>query len=257
MAKQVESKKKAVQVDTEVLKDLTKNFVSDVKWPVTVIVVALLFAWILDKHIVNLHWDWQLILQYIGVLRWPIVVLIVLFVLRPHLPALVKKLRKAGWGKTFAEFDPEQPTPDSDEEQTLKIVANENVTTADSVQAGTTPAASSQQPPTDDDVLANKDVQILFGRIYRDMYGTQLEALKLLNSYPNGLSEDDLKPLLETHQKAAPRAYPNVLTLMNYLASFGLIERAANTNLYKIAYAGKLFLEYLTREGVINNFKAF
>ncbi len=201
--------------------------------------------------------DWNLILAYIAILRWPLIALFLIFLIRPHIASLIQRSRKLFWKDGGIELDPHEqpPTPTPDEERTLRIISDEQVSVADQPNVTVESNGANSDgaaPPSAESLLADTGIQLLFERIYRTMYGTQFEALKLLQKYPAGLNEKDLEPLLKRHREITPVPFDSVVELMGWANSYSLITYEPVVKVYALTPSGHLFLEYLSRQGPLN-----
>jgi hypothetical protein len=217
----------------------------------------------------GLHYkaNWHLILDYISVLKWPVLVLIVLYFGRKRIPIIITELMKkdnvsaklpGGSSLTFSNNKQEPPSG-----QTIASAQIEEH--AEEVQEGT--AAISEPPATppanDADAyqeLTNRltvsEIQLEFERLWRMIFGTQLEVLLRLKQQTNGLSLLRLDYLFQEHLRrltsaGQPPLYANAYNWISWLEQYGLVQ--PENGVYKLTPAGEIFLTYLTNQGLILN----
>lgn len=187
--------------------------------------------------------DAQVLLGYVQALAWPIVSLIVLAVFRKDISALIGRMVKANIPGGSLEFDPSQKPP---EEGDLTEIAEVN----DAVQVPQSPAI------TEDEAFNNPEIQVIFERVYRNIFGTQFLALNFLAAYPTALSSSLLQQFFDRHINlmADPsKTYQTLHEYMHYLVNFGLAEFNQAADTYRILPAGALFLRYMASQGLTSD----
>jgi hypothetical protein len=198
--------------------------------------------------------NWSLILDYIQVLIWPVIVAgIVAYLLwryNTNVGNLIDRIKsvEGPWGKAL--FHPEgQQDSDTEEAAAEEAVANYNGLVDTLVeayeQAANTEAALTRE-------LALKDLQLDFERIYRVIYGSQVDALRQLRQLPSGSDRDTLRMHFLQAQAAAPpvpalqaRTFEAWLA---WLISIGLIEVDSMNQLH-LTTKGSAFLDYIDASG--------
>lgn len=108
--------------------------------------------------------------------------------------------------------------------------------------------------------LAATQIVLTFEKVYAVLYGSQLQALRWLNSQPAGVHADALKPFYEQAVNAWPAMYQNVdfRSWLSFLAGQGLITESEASSLtgdeeeafgVTITVMGREFLAYLVNGG--------
>lgn len=184
-----------------------------------------------------------LVLRYLNALEWPIVALIIGVLLRPFLPDLINRVRDIGPGGV--RFNPPQQEKNTAEAERKLQEATEG----DTIDLKTDIGRKK--------LLNNFQILWSLEKVYRSIYGTQIEVLILLNGYPNGLGDKELNELYQKHRALAPNPHRNLLAFMTYLSNFGLVDYDSVSSTYRIADIGRLFLDYLRQEGLLSILKPF
>ena len=242
--KQTDNKNKALNMP--VIISRVRQLGRFLKWPVILAIITAVVVIVYKQLPDNSHFNYPLILQYIDVLKWPAIVLLVLVLIKPHLPSLMTRITEfafAGMGAKFKENPQPQPTIEGAEEASAEIEQQ-------------TPSGQTSSPPAD--LLDNVEVKYLFEKIYRLIFGTQITALKRLADHHSGLHENDFNNLLEQHRaQLAPtnNGYTDVRGLLSYPANNYLLELNPSTSVYHLTELGRLFLRYLSDEGILDAHK--
>lgn len=82
-----------------------------------------------------------------------------------------------------------------------------------------------------------------FEKIYRLIFGSQIELLKTANSYPNGISYS-LISSAHSMNGWAKQNYP-LESYTQFMVGFELLERDEKAGMYKITQVGRYFLQYI------------
>jgi hypothetical protein len=217
------------------------------KWPIVLIVVVL----ILDPA----QWEkWPtvnttLVLSYLDVLIWPFIVLLLIYVMRPHLPELVRNLRRLSSGKLSAEFGPSQESPGEGAIDLRK--------SSDSQEPALELTDQDELDPGVHEALTSDAAKLAFEQVYREIYGTQLTLLKrLANEIPNGLEPSQLRDIYDAHVESTENPYPTFISFVQYLLDNALVLLDSEDARYKITNAGVYFLRYLHEKGLYERFRA-
>ncbi len=198
------------------------------------LIIVVVNRYILDSKYVN-H---QLILQYLNALKLVILLILASFILKRFFPELIDRAKEFGPGG--AKFYPKQQQVTADEEEQLQKVAEKE--TRGEVDIATDAGRT--------EVLKDGTVKWLLEKIYRLIFGTQIEVLYRLSSFPSGLSENELNDIFVKHRGSTPNAFQNFIEFIRYLSNYGLVSYDATTKIYKLTDAGRLFLDYLNQEGL-------
>lgn len=236
-------------VNWSLLKLRLGNFLRILVWPVTLLVII----WLIITNIqqiasVNVNHD--IILSYINALIWPIFAFTVLFVIRPHLPGLMSRIEEAGFAGAKLKFERQNTQHESSADNS--VLRN---------------AGDADEPVVEEDenaqtiaFLQTDAAEKAYEQIYRQIFGTQLDVLKRLRLYENGLKEDDLKDIFDLHKhlvaKLNPNNNPTFMNFMQFLKFNTLVNHNPETGVYYLTWAGLYFLLYLEKQGIINDFKS-
>lgn len=214
--------------------------------------------------------NWRLILDYISALKWPALVLIVLYFGRKRIPTIITELLKkdkvsatlpGGSSFTFSNNQQEPPSGQT-------IASTQIEEHAEEVQEGTVsitepPATTSTNDADAYRELTNRltvaEIQLEFERIWRMIFGTQIEVLLRLKQQTGGLSLMRLEYLFQEHLRrltsvGQPPVYANALNWVSWLEQYSLIQQ--ESGVYKLTPAGEIFLTYLTNQGLIVDINA-
>jgi hypothetical protein len=186
----------------------------------------------------------DLILKYLEVLKWPITITVAYLLFKSHIPELLKRLIKISPnGVEFTDTQPVTPTPSTSE---LSIPGPSTPGSANHVMDITTTEGRA-------DILKNPEIKWELEKIYRIIFGTQIESLLTLSGFPQGLKTDDLNDLYQKHKNLYPNStYNSTIELLRYLSGMSLIEHEPTTGLITITDIGRLFLQYLQGEGLLS-----
>lgn len=203
------------------------------------VVIILVNKYFLASEEVN-H---NLILRYLKVLQWPIVILVLGIVFRPYLPEIVQRAREIGPGGVKLD-PPQQEKVALENEKAFQDVTEKSDVVDLQTDGGRKKAL--------------RDFQLKWSleKVYRNIYGTQIDALIRLNAFPDGLGDGQLMDIYTRHRSLAPNPHPNLTEFTQYLASFGLVSFEPSKRIYKITDIGRLFLDYIKEEGILYSPKA-
>ena len=224
------------------------------KWPMALLLFGLIIGVAVRESSSTLHINSTLILEYISALKWPVIVLVIILILRPHLPELISRIREFGLGSARAAFDPAQ--------QSQKITSASKLKEVD--QEVDEPAVLEEDSSGSEDLqslLTSPQAIAAYEQTYRVIFGTQLEVLKRLLSYMNGLGVNGLQDIYNEHRLRAISAnsypYPNLISFMQFLLDNVLVVHEPDTDLYKLTNAGFYFLKYLMEQGLLSQEKPY
>lgn len=186
--------------------------------------------------------DWNMLLQYINSLKWVIIVLILIFMTRRKIPGLFDRLQSLQWKDKSAKFSPH--------DQTEKIEPH----STQGVEEIGPEELQDESSTTDVEELKKQlgiaRVELDFERINRLIFGTQINALMLLRSYPHGLQSNDLEPILQEHKSYTTNPYENVIKFMEFLSRTGLVEYNQQSGAYILTQKGDVYLQYREVNGL-------
>jgi hypothetical protein len=222
-----------------------KSFLRTFKGPFYILGLALALMginkFVLNSDYVNHH----LILEYLSVLKLLIVLLVGAFLLRRFFPDLVDRAKEFGPGG--AKFYPKQQKFSKEEEEQLQKVTKKE--SDGSLNLSTKEGRAK--------ALEDGTLKWLLEKIYRSIFGTQIEMLYRLASFPNGLSENDLQEIFFKHKGMGTGAFQSFIEFIRYLSSHGLITYDATIKVSKITDAGRVFLDYLNQENLSSSMKSW
>lgn len=189
------------------------------------------------------------IIAYLEALKWPILILVIFTLFRKHIPDLVNRLIELG--KDGAKFSPPQQLVSVTDIDELSDLSASN-------KLSKKPTYDLSKPGDRLRVLDEVDVKYALERVYRNIFGTQLEALNLLDATPQGVPVTSFTSLLNKHKSLLGNlAFKDLEGFMRYLDSYNLIKFDADTNTYRITDLGLLFLDYLDLEKIRQFTKPF
>lgn len=249
-----EGKRRAIklQIDWSLIGNGLAILFNTIKWPVTLILIALIVSPRYRAARFSFNLDYKLLLEYIDVLRWPLIVLLGLLMLKPHVPDIIDRLRKFGAGPVSGEFDPPQKQNTDAKEVEALTTQEESQKAADGKNDGANEDKSLEVQLTSD--AAKLAYELVYGLIY----GTQLSLLKrLYKNIPDGLSQDQLIDLYEAHRKSVPAPYPSFVHFIQFLIDNSLVLYDVTDLKYKITNAGVYFLLHLSNTNRYDEFKPF
>lgn len=244
--------KKIISINWQALGDFLGKILRFLKWPVTLIVITYLIVKVPDYGD-DFHLNAELILRYIDVIIWPLVVVGALWFIKPNLPDLLDRMEelnllgnKAKFGKKqnqetetqadeLKELDPEAPKPNTQTNADFQIADDETHS-----------------------LLSSYEAAIAYAQVYEDIFGTQIDALRRLFDYTNGLKPDGFADIIEEHQRRSKgKGFTDVVPFMQFLLRNTLVLHDSKTNTYQLTNAGYYFLVYLYKAGFLDKPKGW
>lgn len=220
-------------------------------WRPVVIAIVFICISIIASHIDEIrraHINSDLFLRYIDSLKYPLLILFFGLVFRKPITKFIDEADRVN--VKGAEISRKQVLDGSSQDnlKNISVEADEALKTS--------PVTESAPDRSEEDLLheqlSSPQAVVEYNRIYRMIYGTQLEALKKLMAYSDGLGEKDLQEFVNLHQARLPGStYHDVNSLMQYPASELLVKYDHQHRTYHLTYAGFYFLNYLKEQGVL------
>lgn len=216
-----------------------KTFPSSVGYSWMTIYAVVLIV-LIGAYVVAFHRQWlnlSILLEYTEVLIWPVVVIVGILAIRPHIPRLIEGrdlIFKRG-ENSLGLIKQEQATPLA--EKAGKLPATKSTKVASS---------SSKSEGEDDLELSVEEKQAAFSRISTIIFGTQLDAILRLEAY-GSLLPSELQDLVEEHRVRSGNAstmYKNLLDLMRYTVGAALVKRTSAGSFALTPY-GQEYLNYV------------
>lgn len=196
---------------------------------VTVVVVGTQISW----HKVN----WDRTLDFTTALRWPLIALWAIYLLKDKVPGLFDRIEKIRLGKDGVF---EMSVASAQQQEASSDPVDEQPREQDPPNGISTPVEDLRP------ILEKVKQELHFEKAYRAMFGTQLEILQRLSSLPAGLAPYDLLDLFNKHKQlgGSTSSYPDLTGLMSYLIKMGFVA-VTDTNAYIATPQGEEFLAYL------------
>jgi hypothetical protein len=226
-------------VNLSVLRYYSLVIVDKLKWLLFIITLALVLLGVNRFFLDSGKVDHNLIIQYLSALKWPIGIIVAGIVFRPFLPGLADRLTELPGGIKFSPKQQEEISEKGEEELNAATQASPSVDI--STESGR--AA----------VLEDFEAKWLLEKAYRSIYGTQVEALLLLNGYPSGLGEAELNNIFSKHRTLTTSPYEDVVSFMRYLTNYKFVDFDPVNKIFKITDLGRLFIDYLRQENLMNS----
>lgn len=239
-----------ISVDREVAKRYMSNLLKFILYLaiiaacIAICVGALALAVIALHQLRSVRVNSDLLLEFINSLKYPL--LILFFGLFFHRP-IKKFLNETDIIDTkFGKLHRKRPSEQEGDPRAVRSLSSsadeplsdDNVETDDS-------SDELEQQLTSPEAIAE------YHRIFGLIWGSQLEALKKLNSFRDGLAPEDLEEFLELHKsKYGDDGLKTVNDLMRYPISELLAKYEPATKTYYLTYAGLYFLQYLQARGL-------
>lgn len=192
----------------------------------------------------------NLALDYLRAVIWPILAFGLVFLFRRDVSALLARVRRAaGFG-----FDAETWPPPN---QTLVTGSTELVLpTIEGIAnaAGGTDIGEEAESPTSiagpEKRAAVASVFLHYERVYRLIFGTQIQMLHLLNTRgENGATENELAAYWAEHKRVSPIDTP-FDAYLSFVLTNDLVCFDEADERYKITQQGSSFLQYLVANGI-------
>jgi hypothetical protein len=233
--------KKAIQVNWRAVGRFLFAVLKFVRWPLSLYLIAQL-----PNYWQSVHPDWELLLKYVNVAIWPFVVLCILRAVHGSLPGLMDRLAELSIFGGRAKFNKAQGQANDDQGEDLRGLAPDasepNTKTANDFQI------------TDDDthaLLTSYDAAVAFAQVYGTIFGTQINALRLLVDYPDGLKRADLDDILKEHKRRSNgKGFDNMVTFMQYPMRNTLVRY--DDEKYQLTIAGFYFLAFLHKSELLD-----
>lgn len=242
--------KKMIAVNWPMIGRFFLRVLKFIKWPVTLLGITYLL--VTSSHFWREnHINWELLLKYVDVVIWPLVVLVVLWRIRPYLPGLFARLEGFNFPGGNAKFGKAQEQVADSQADELKEIA------PDASEPNTKPGAEYQI--TDDNthaLLTSYDAAVAYAQVYANIFGTQLDILRRLVDYTAGLKVEDLEDILKEHRRRSNgKGFESLIGLMQFLMHNTLVLYEDDTQKYKLTIAGFYFLAFLHKAELLERSK--
>jgi hypothetical protein len=242
-----EKSRNIISVNWRGLAAIIANLIKFIKWPASLIIITYLILSI-PNYSGGLNINYDLLLKYIDVIIWPLVVVGALWFIRPNIPDLLARIEELTFLGNYAKFA-------KNKKQSTDSQANELNDIDPSASKPTTKKQEDFQI-TDDDthaLLTTYEAAIAYIQVYAIIFGTQINVLRRLADYTDGLSADSLKDILEDHKtRSKGKVYTDILPFMEFLLHNTLVLYDAKTQTYQLTNAGYYFLVYLHKAGLLD-----
>lgn len=206
----------------------------------------------------------KLILDFIIAISWPIVTLIILYILKNPIRNLINNIKKIGYGNTGIETsipnnqDSEdsilQLLGDGDDESYLdnalyKFTSESMQRLEEIVEKETQISQVEGYQNKYERIYKYSKLLVLiknFERIYDTIFGSQIQLLQRLN-HTNSETKNSLKLFYDKASKYYPKLYEDYSyrKYLGYLFANSLIHMEENNENVTITYIGRDFLRYL------------
>lgn len=196
---------------------------------------------------------WEQLFLLIGVVAWPVAAYFAARLFRDELKSLLPRLRKLG--PTGAEFEGKEQkgviSPDSKVELNKVSMAELRDPTAQAVENSILEALHSIPDENQVAVLVRglTEARMLraFERFYANIFGSQIEALQMLNSGSVSRAEA-IKLLEELKAERGILEGWNIDMYMGYLKTASFVVEEAGE--YQITETGRSFLRFIVDNGL-------
>ena len=175
-----------------------------------------------------------MVLEYIDVIIWPLVVIGAIWFIRPNLPNLMDRLEELnllGNNAKFSRVNDQNTDAKADELKEVDANASKPATNV-----------SNDLQIVDDEthaLLTSDAAAVAFMQVYLDIFGTQIQVLRRLVDYTDGLKADDLKDIFEKHKRlGGNNAFNSVVAYIQFLIQNILLLYEPSTQTYKLTNAG-------------------
>lgn len=195
------------------------------------------------------------VLQVIDILKWPILVLIIVLLIRKPIVDLINRITKIGHGDTSVEVEQQKAVEKlekrkvSNVDKVLGLFREETVEYFKSAVFQETNIEALKSDKEKADHLLNYSIAIYiikhYEMVYNAIYGSQLMLLQQLNTFAVENS-DSLKRYYEYAVEKNPKFYESYSydEYLGFLYSFSLIIEESDK--ISITILGVDFLKYLT-----------
>jgi len=196
--------------------------------------------------------NYEIILQFVTVLRWPFVVLVVGYFLRNEIKGLINRVRS---GKLPGGFEfqslPSQQNPNTNVPLDIDESAETRKVELETEYKKMAQDNSALKEQIDNLLtqIAKLQTALLFERMYQSIFGSQIKLLEELQLRGTaGTYYEDISAHYEQTRKLWPSLNSYALeTYLNYLSDSKLIESfmELDRKKYRITAMGIDFLEYI------------
>jgi hypothetical protein len=195
------------------------------------------------------------ILQVVDVLKWPVLVLIVVLIIKKPIVDLINRITKIGHGGTSLEAEQQKAAEKQEKRQVsnvdraLGLFREETVDFFKSAVLQETNLESIKSDKEKVDHLVNYSIAIYiikhYEMLYNSIYGSQISILQQLNTFASENNET-LKRFYNYASEQNPKFYDSYPfeDYIGFLYSFNLI--VVEDGNVKITILGIDFLKYLT-----------
>lgn len=243
--------KKIITINWRALGAFLSSLLKFVKWPLTLIAITYLAVKMPDYS--NLLVNWDLLLRYIDVVIWPLVVVGALWFIKPNLPNLMDRLEELNLLGNNAKFSKKQNQATETQADELKEIDPD-------APKPTTKTAADLQIADDGThiLLTSYEAAVAYAQVYADIFGTQIDALRRLVDYTDGLKSDGFSDILEDHKRHSNgKGYSDIVPFMQFLLRNTLVLYQAKTQTYQLTNAGYYFLVYLYKAELLDRPKGW
>ena len=228
------------------------TLISNWKWFICVLIIVGLIIFNIDS-IKNAHVELNsdMILSYMSLLRWPVIALVAILILRPLLPDVLSRIESLRYKGLEAKLktDPSQSN--------VHISDNLRESGEDELSL---PTDNQIVEPSLEEKLESDSAKLVYEQIYRKIFGTQIQLLKRLRLYENGLKENRLKEFynlyLTLSRSIGYEQMPSFMEYVDFLKFNILITHEPTTDVYQLTVAGEYFLRYLQEQQILDSFKS-
>lgn len=196
------------------------------------------------------------LIKLIDVLKWPILILIIVLILKKQILELISKIKKIGQGGIAVEIEQQtiaiilEKKPVSNVDKALGLFREETITFFRNAVLQETDIQAYKSDGEKAQHLLNYSIALYinkhFDMLYNLIYGSQLQILQLLNSNYSNENMQTLKRFYDIAVETYPNFYTNYPfdEYINFLISANLIVEEKTE--VKITSLGIDFLKYLT-----------
>ena len=211
------------------------------------LVGGLILATVKWDTIINTHINSELLIEYINALKYPLIILFFGLFYHKQIKEFIRDTEKVDT-KYGTLTRKKQQTGDTDAIKEILFDSNQDNEQSD--------IHSTDDHSQMHELLISPQVVAEFNRIFSTIWGSQYEALKLLEKYGvDGLAPEDLHECLELHKKRVPEGtgFNTVTELMAYPVAEILVKYDASSRTYYLTNAGQYFLNYLREKGIFES----
>ncbi len=184
-----------------------------------------------------------LVLEYINALKYPLLILFLGMFFHKPIKTFLNETDSID--TKYGKINRKRPGSQEGEPSAVRSLSDSADEPLGDTEETVDSEAALELQLTSDEAIAE------YHRIYGLIWGSQLEALKKLQSFRDGLAPEDLEEFLELHQsKYGKDGSQSVNDLLKYPISESLIKYDPGTKTYFLTYAGLYFLQYLQARGL-------